>query len=164
MVPPVKKLTLTLLGIWVALQVLIPLRHFAIAGNVHWTEEGQYFSWHMLLRDKASYGYFYVTDPITRDAWVVDPGDYLTRIQQRKMNSRPRMIVEFAYYLEDQLRAEGHEDVEIRARFFASLNGRKPQLLIDPEVDLTEVPYPWLGHADWILPLDVTFEQELEGA
>ena len=155
MVPSVKRWTLALLGIWVAVQILIPLRHFAIPGNVHWTGEGENFSWHMLLRDKASYGYFYVTDPGTGDAWVVDPGDYLTSIQQRKMNSRPHMVVEFAHYLEGQMRAQGRQDVEIRARFFASLNGRKPQMLIDPEVDLTEVLYPWMGHADWILPLEV---------
>ncbi len=153
MVSPVKKLTLTLLGIWVTVQVLIPIRHFAIPGDVHWTEEGQNFSWHMLLRDKTAYGYFVVTDPGTGDEWVVDHGDYLNLLQLRKMNSRPHMIVEFAYYLEEQLRAEGHEDVEVRARFFASLNGRERQLLIGPGVDLTEVPYPWLGHADWIRPL-----------
>jgi len=155
MVSPVKRLTLILLGIWVAVQVLIPLRHFAIPGNVHWTEEGQNFSWHMLLRDKTTYGYFVVTDPGTGDEWVVDHGAYLNSMQLRKMNSRPHMIVEFAYYLEDELRAEGYEDVEVRGRFFASLNGREPQLLIDPGVDLTEVPYPWLGHANWILPLEI---------
>jgi len=151
----VQRWTIALLSMWVAVQVLVPLRHFAIPGNVEWTEEGLKFSWHMLLRDKTSYGYFMITDPGTGDEWYVDPGDYLTSWQQRKMSSNPDMIAEFAYYLEDQIRAEGHEDVEIRARFFASLNGREPQMLIDPEVDLTEVLYPWLGHADWILPLHV---------
>ena len=53
------------------------------------------------------------------------------------------------------MRAEGRGDVEVRARIIASLNGREPQPLIDPNVDLTEVPYPRLGHADWILPLEV---------
>ena len=96
-----------------------------------------------------------VTDPGTGDEWVVDHGDYLNSMQLRKMNSRPHMMVEFARYLEEQLRAEGHEEVEVRGRFFASLNGRETQLLIHPQVDLTEVPYPWLGHADWILPLEI---------
>ena len=51
---PVLKWTAALLGVWVAVQVLIPLRHFALPGNVHWTEEGHNFSWHTKLRDKDS--------------------------------------------------------------------------------------------------------------
>ena len=43
-----------LLSTWLALQLLIPLRHFAIPGDVNWTEEGHRFSWHMKLRDKYS--------------------------------------------------------------------------------------------------------------
>ena len=39
----------------------------------------------------------------------------------------------------------------MRARVCASLNGRKPALLIDPERDLTRVERN-LRHADWILP------------
>ena len=35
-----------------------------------------------------------------------------------------------------------------------SLNGRPAQNLADPSVDLTEVPRPWFGHANWILPLE----------
>lgn len=51
------------------------------------------------------------------------------------------------------MRILGHEDVEVRAVIFASLNGREFQVFIDPNVDLSKVPYPWFGHADWILPL-----------
>ena len=50
---------------------------------------------------------------------------------------------------------KGYDNVEIRASIIASLNGRNPQRLIDPDVDLTAIPYPWWGHADWILLLDV---------
>ena len=149
---PVKKWTMALLSLWAASQILIPLRHFAIPGNVHWTEEGQNFAWHMMLRNKPSYGLFIVTEPSTEKQWLVNPSEYLSQLQQRRMSSRPQMIVQFSYYLEEQLRAQGHEDVEIRALFYAALNGRQPRLLVDQNVDLTTVPYPWLGHADWILP------------
>ena len=148
-----KNWTMALLSLWVASQILIPVRHFGITGNVHWTEEGQNFAWHMMLRNKPSYGFFIVTEPSTGKQWLVNPSDYLTQLQQRRMNSRPHMIVEFSYYLEERLRAQGYEDIEIRALFYAALNGRQPQLLIDQSVDLTTVDYPWLGHADWILTL-----------
>ena len=152
---PLQRWTMILLSVWVAIQILVPLRHFAIPGKVHWTEEGHNFSWHMKLRDKDSQGFFLVTDPVTGEEWDVYPRDYLSSRQSRKMLSRPHMIVEFARYLEDSMQAEGREDVEIRAHIFASLNGRESQVLIDPEVDLTQVAYPWWGHADWILPLKV---------
>ena len=150
----VQKWTLALLAVWVGFQVFMPLRHFAIPGRVHWTEEGHNFSWHMKVRDKESRGIFITIDPATEETWKVDPREYLTPRQARKMTSRPHMVVEFAHYLEDRLREEGHEEVEVRAWVVASLNGRRPQLLIDPDVDLTEVPNAWLGHADWIFPLE----------
>lgn len=158
---PARTWVLALIGIWVAAQLIIPLRHLAIPGNVQWTEEGQYFSWHMIVKHKASFGDFVVTDPITGDKWTVDPGDYLTSMQVGKMTIRPYMIVQFANYLEDELRAEGYGDLEIRARLYSTLNGRKAQLLIGPEVDLTRVSYPWLRHADWILPLKVPLDNRM---
>jgi hypothetical protein len=107
----------------------------------------------MMLRSKPGYGFFIVNDPSTGQEWPVNPSEYLTELQHQRMSSRPHLIVEFAYYLEERLRAQGRGDVEIRGVFFAPLNGRWPQLLIDQSVDLTGVRYPWLGHADWILPL-----------
>ena len=142
-------------SLWVAFQVLLPLRHFAIPGKVNWTEEGHNFAWHMKLRDKDSSGLFAVADPASGRTWEIDSGDYLNSRQERKMTSRPQMMVQFAHYLEDRMRAEGYQDVEVRAVIFASLNGREPQQLVDPQVDLTKVSYPWFGHADWIMPLEV---------
>ena len=148
-----RRWTLSLLVVWVAVQAVVPLRHFGIPGNIHWTEEGHKFSWHMKLRDKDSEGYFVVTDPDTGQEQRINPRSSLTRRQVSKMASRPEMTVEFARHLEKRFREEGYDDVEVRAHILASLNGRVPQLLVDPQVDLTEVPYPWWGHADWILPL-----------
>lgn len=145
---------LAFLGIWVAIQLLLPFRHLIIPGNVHWTEEGHNFAWHMMLRQKEVEGFFGVTDPATGKEWDLNPRQYLTRVQLTQMLSRPHMIVQFAHYLEQRLQADGYGDVEIRARITAALNGRKAQDLVDPEVDLTQVPYPWWGHAEWIMPLE----------
>ena len=154
-----QKGVLAFLVLWIAFQVLVPLRHFAIPGKVHWTEEGHNFSWHMKLRDKDSDGYFVVTNPATGERWNIDPRDYLNSRQERKMLSRPPMVVQFARYLQDRMRDRGYDTVEVRARIAASLNGRDSQLLVDPRVDLTKVGYPWLGHAEWILDLDIPLSQ-----
>lgn len=39
---------------WILLQAVIPLRHFTIDGDPSWTEEGQFFSWRMMLRQKSA--------------------------------------------------------------------------------------------------------------
>ena len=154
-----KKMTFFFLAIWVTFQSLIPIRHFFIPGNVSWTEEGHNFSWHMKLRNKEAKGFFIVTDPITGKEWRINPQKYLTPRQQRKMSTRPHMIVQFAHHLEKLMRDKGYENVEVRARIIASLNGRKYQRLIDPKVDLTTIPYIWWGHGNWILPLDVPLKK-----
>ena len=62
------------------------------------------------------------------------------------------MILQFAHHLERDLVAQGFTNVEIRADTLASLNGREPQQLIDPDVDLAATERTIFG-ADWIEPL-----------
>ncbi len=62
------------------------------------------------------------------------------------------MILQFAHHLRRELRDQGYEDIQIRARALVSLNGRRRQLLIDPTVDLASEPAT-IGTAPWILPL-----------
>ena len=137
---------------WVAIQLLVPLRHFVIPGNVHWTEEGHRYSWHMKLRDKDGIAAFVVIWPETNEFTVVDPNDFLSSRQVDRVATLPDMTVQFANYLED-LYAEGTDaDLVVLVDGLVTLNGRDPQRLIDPEVDLTRVSVPTFG-ADWIIPL-----------
>jgi hypothetical protein len=70
------------------------------------------------------------------------------------MLDRPHLMVQFAHALEDgHLGLEG-SDLEVYAHVAASLNGRPLRPLIDPDVDLTQVPRAWFGRAGWILPLE----------
>jgi hypothetical protein len=132
--------------------LLVPLRHFAYPGNVSWTEEGHRFAWHMKLRDKEAEATFTVADPAAGRQWTVDPRDHLTRIQSANMAGQPDMILQFAHHLSREARAQGRGEVQVRAQVTASLNGRPPQLLIDPQVDLAATPRS-LRHARWIVPL-----------
>ena len=141
-----------LLAAYFAVQVLAPLRHFAYPGNVSWTEEGHQFAWHMKLRDKEADVRFFMTDGQTPETWELDPFSYLTDWQFSKMAARPDMILQFAHHLERDLVAQGFTDVEIRADTLASLNGREPQQLIDPDADLAATERTIFG-ADWIEPL-----------
>ena len=143
---------LAFLAAWVIFQVTVPLRHFVYQGRPSWTEEGHRFSWQMKLRDKRGTVSFSVTDPVTGITSPIDIRQYLDRRQQRKMSTRPDMILQFAHYLADEWRQDLGHEVEVRADVWVSLNGRRPAPLIDPETDLAAVPRD-LRHADWILPL-----------
>jgi hypothetical protein len=142
------------LAAYLVVQILLPLRHFAIPGNVSWTEEGHQFSWHMKLRDKESDARFRIVDSRTGGAGiVVDPARFLTDWQEDKMASRPDMLVQFSYELERQARTSGLGEVAVHAEVTSSLNGRTPQRLVDPNVDLTKIERSPFGGADWIEPL-----------
>ena len=52
-------------------------------------------------------------------------------------------------------RENGHRRVEVRVVSVASLNGRQPAPLIDPDVDLAAEPYRWFAPTPWVLPLEV---------
>jgi vitamin K-dependent gamma-carboxylase-like protein len=143
---------LALAATWILVQALFPLRHFLYPGNVSWTEEGHRFAWHMKLRDKDAYARFEVTDSAAGRTWTVSPRRYLTRTQASKMAGQPDMILQFAHRLAAEARLAGESGVQVRARVTAALNGRDPQLLVDPEVDLAAQPRS-LRHASWIVPL-----------
>lgn len=145
------------IGIYMLFQILIPLRHFLYPGNVSWTEEGHLFAWHMKLRNKYGEITFHASDPKTKQSWAIDPKDYLSERQARKMATRPEMILQFSHYIAQKEEARLKRPVEIRAHAFIGLNARRPQLLIDPSVDLTQQTSSLLP-ASWILPLEVPFQ------
>ena len=118
--------TLGLLAGYLGVQVLVPFRHFLYPGNVHWSEEGHRFAWHMKLRDKNAKASFLATDPSGGRTWRVDPSAYLTTWQIGEMASRPDMILQFSHHLAKDLRRQGYGNIEIRADVMASLNGGRP--------------------------------------
>lgn len=154
-----RRLIATGIAVWLAFQVLFPLRHLLYPGDPSWTEEGHRFAWQMKLRDKEADAIFFVRDPASGREWRVAPDEFLAPHQADSMESRPEMILQFAHYLAKVWeQRHGIHGVEVRARVCASLNGRKPALLIDPERNLARVERT-LRRADWILPLEQPFER-----
>jgi hypothetical protein len=150
--PGGKIVTAALLTAYLTIQFLMPFRHLLYPGAVSWTEEGHLFSWHMKLRDKDADVQFFVTDPRTGQVVQVNALEYLTPMQELRMSTRPDMILQFCHYLADQFRAKGNGQVQVRVKAMASLNGRKKQYLIDPNMDLAAQPRTWRS-ASWIMPL-----------
>ncbi len=147
-----QRLVVGLLAAYLAFQLIFPLRHYLYPGNVSWTEEGHNFAWHMKLRTKSGEAVFTVTHPESGQTWTINPEDYLKSHQVMKVITKPDLLVHFSHFLAEEKRREGYENVEVRGHVMVSLNGRQPQLLIDPNVDLTKEQVSLLP-TRWIVPL-----------
>jgi len=106
----------------------------------------------MKLRTKTGEAVYTVTHPASGQTWTIKPEEYLKSHQVVKMTTKPDLILHFGHYLAEEKKREGYENVEVRARVMVSLNGRPPQLLIDPNVDLAKEEVSLLP-ARWIVPL-----------
>jgi hypothetical protein len=146
--------TTTVLFTCVALQCVIPLWHYRYPGISSWTMEGHYFAWHMRLAEKVTGIGFWITDPHTGVRELHDPNQMLPRWQVDAMSTNPEMIRQYSHFLAQQRVREGRGRVEVRAHVLNSLNGRKPQPFIDPNIDLAATPFSW-GPSPWIMPLEV---------
>ncbi len=146
--PRVRAGALALVGIYLALQLLIPLRHHLYPGDVAWNEEGHRFAWRMKLRDKHGRAEFFVerNGVVTR----VLPDGYLTDRQASRLPCQSDMLVEFSHFLADRSRHED-EPVRVRANATCSLNFRAPRRFVDPKRDLAAEPLTILPKG-WILP------------
>jgi hypothetical protein len=154
--------TLSFIGLYLALQLLLPLRHWLYPGEVSWTEEGHRFAWHMKLRDKEARLELKVIDPRTGQIWNINLAEDLTADQIEKMGIRPDMILQYTHYLREKLVQTGLDNPIIIANAWASLNGRSFQQLIDPRLNLAQVqPHPF-APSPWILPLTTELPQPIQ--
>jgi hypothetical protein len=147
------RLVLSLVSIYLLTQILVPLRHLLYPGRVDWTYEGHRFSWRMKLIDRDARAQFYVINPNNGETLEVDPDAILSPHQTWKMAARPDMILQFAHYLARKVPFYGTKPLRVEARVLVSLNGRKPALLVDQNVDLAAQPRT-LKHAPWLLPVN----------
>jgi len=152
-------ITASALGLFVTWQLLLPLRHYWTPGNPHWDEMTHHFSWHMLLRAKKTGLRIYITDPNSGRTGTADLRSYVTARQLGVIARDPVMIYQLCQHVLDDLRSKGYHDVEIRALALVSLNGRKPQPIIDPHVDLAKAQ-SGTGVPDWIVPLHEPFRRD----
>lgn len=144
--------TLALLAVWFTIQLLVPWRHLLYEGNVDWTEEGTRFAWRMMLHDKWSALQITLVDPRTKQTRPFDPRAFLSQRQIDKMSYEPELLRQFAQHVASLAAESELGRQEVHAFVLTSLNGREPQLLVDPTVDLGAEPFRW-RRQPWIMPL-----------
>lgn len=147
----------TMLGLFIAIQLLFPFRYALYPGHLFWTEQGYRFSWRVMLMEKAGYTTFTIFDPVTGKREQARNYDYLTPNQEKMMSTQPDMIVQFAHHLKKEYIKKGFVEPIITADSYVTLNGERSKRFIDPNVDLTKVVDDW-SHKSWILPFAGTKE------
>jgi vitamin K-dependent gamma-carboxylase len=140
-----------LLAIFVAVQLLVPLRGLLYPGNGLWTEQGFRFAWKVMLVEKNGSVEARVTDKATGRTSIVSPRELYDPYQERMMSTQPDLLLQFAHAVRDRERARGR-DVEVRLDALVAMNGRRSQPFVDPSVDLARESDGW-GPKRWILPL-----------
>lgn len=104
----------------------------------------------MMLRGKRVVLGFAIKDKVTNAVVDGNLSRYIHPEQHDKLGRDPEMILQFSHFLRDEyLRETGH-DASVYALVMVSLNGRKPQLMIDPNVDLASEPLGFHSRT-WIL-------------
>jgi hypothetical protein len=157
--PARRRLVVAFVTTWTLVQVLVPIRPYLYPGDVNWNDEGNMFAWRLMAHHKINEARFYAFDPDSEEVWVVDQEAFLTPTQRFVMPYRPDMMLQFADHVASRLRAEGRERVGVRAYVKTSLNGRRPQLYLDPTVDIAAERRS-LAHRPWVLPLRIPFEEQ----
>ena len=143
-----------LLGVtlYFIIQIILPIRHYAIEDNILWTEEGHRMSWRMMLRSRVGKGNFKVVDKTTKEVFRVDTENYLTPAQERKVFSYPDFAWQFAQYLKSDFNKKNKDVSVFLEDSKISINGKPYVPFIDSSTDLASESWKPLEHHTWILP------------
>ena len=147
---PKHQLVLLLMFSWLLLQIMVPVRHWTLPGNVAWNEDGHRFSWRMKLRTKRGSAIYTVKTDTGK--WQVNPKDYLTKKQHRKMVCIPDMLLQFAHFLDEEWQRKGRDAVSVTVNAKCALNGRPNQTMVSSNRNLLLIDRNQLA-SEWIQPL-----------
>ncbi|WP_452224304.1 HTTM domain-containing protein [Lacinutrix chionoecetis] len=153
-----RKIIVPIIATFFVLQLLIPFRYLLYPGELFWTEEGYRFSWRVMLMEKMGNTTFKIADAKTDAFFYVNNSDFLTPLQEKQMSFQPDFILEYAHYLGDHFKSQGHKNVEVYAKSYVALNGRLSAPYVDESVNLYAEKESFKPKT-WILP----FADDIKG-
>ncbi len=136
-----------LFGLYFLIQLLLPLRHFLIEGNVAWTEEGYRLSWRMMTRDKSGSLQFKIHHKESGIVVYEEPTKYVTQNALRRILACPDLIWQFAQFYK---KIYPENQVAVYAITMVSINGKKPYPIVDSTKDLAQEQWHMFGHESWV--------------
>jgi len=149
-----------ILFIYFSIQLLLPIRHWLIKGDVLRTEEGHRLSWRMMLRTKTGKISYKVVDKQTGESTFIDHRSLVSPKQEKLLATKPDVIWQFIQHLKAKYQSEGNSIKIYAINSQISINGGKYTPFIDPEVDLATIEWNTFTHSEWILnnrPLQKSF-------
>lgn len=132
------------------IQMILPVRHYFIKGDVLWTDEGHRLSWRMMLRSRSGYVNFSVEDKSTGEKTNYKLHEKIKGKQMRLASSQADGIWQMAQHIKQEYAKQG-KDVAVYADAMVSINGHSYKKFIDESVDLAAEKWNHFKHHDWIL-------------
>lgn len=130
------------------LQLLLPLRHHLIEGDVLWTEEGHRLSWRMMLRKRDGFINFKIKNNNTGEMTSYDYHKNLSPKQARTLATKPDFIWQYC----QKIKQEYHgKNISIFIDCKNNINNGEFKTLIDPKQDFAKAEWNYFWHNEWIL-------------
>jgi hypothetical protein len=130
------------------IQVMLPLRHHFIKGDVIWTEEGHRLSWRMMLRERTGFITIRVKDNKTNTTEIYNHHKNLTPKQANRLATNPDFIWQYSQKIKEEHK---DKDISIYIDCSNSVNRKPMRRLINDKADFAKAEWNYFFHNDWIL-------------
>ncbi|CAM4358202.1 HTTM domain-containing protein [Flavobacterium terrigena] len=141
------KLLLFLFVPFFIVQLILPLRHHFIKGDVLFTEEGHRLSWRMMLRERKGFLKIKVVDKNTGVSYYYNYAAELTPKQIKILSNSPDVIWQYC----QKIKKESKKPISIFVECEVSINRRPFYKLINEKTDMATAKFNYFAHNDWVL-------------
>lgn len=132
-------------------QIILPLRHHFIKGDVLFTEEGHRLAWRMMLRERKGTLNIKVVDKKTGLTDYHNYASELTPKQVKLLSNSPDIIWQYC----QKLKKEAKKPISIFVECSVSINRRPYYKLIDEKTDMATAKFDYFKHNEWVLLHDL---------
>ncbi|HBD25689.1 HTTM domain-containing protein [Flavobacterium sp.] len=143
-----KRIAYFLMIPYLVIQLLLPLRHHFIEGDVLWTEEGHRLSWRMMLRERSGYIVIRIKDLKTGEESFYDYSKNITDKQVQNLATKPDFIWQYCQRIKKEYQ---EKSTAIYIDCKNSINRKELKTLIDPKFDMAKAEWDYFGHNEWVL-------------
>ena len=143
-----KRIFLYFLIPFLFIQLLLPLRHHLIEGDVLWTEEGHRLSWRMMLRKRDGFINFKIKNNDTGEITSYDYHKNLSPKQANTLATKPDFIWQYCQRIKQEYSGK---NISIFIDCKNNINNGEFKTLIDPKQDFAKAKWNYFWHNEWVL-------------
>ena len=135
----------------ICFQIVYPLHHHIIPGDVLWTEGGHRHSWRMMLRMKTADCQVFAVHPIEERYEEINLSTYLLPCQIKAMGYRPDFQWQFAKKMEKiYMEKWDIDEVPISMYAMVGVNGRKKSVFTNKQYDVSSWKWCYFKLPPWL--------------